>query len=94
MPVYVPAERCCKKEAEHQLSGTKVGNCCNDAETECGEASKGDRMKKIEIYEPWFILFFGLFHLHRIWGLIDRDSYADFCLGILLLERRVKCRNG
>ncbi len=40
-------------------------------------------MKKIEIYEPWFFLFFGLFHLHRIWGLIDRDSYADFWVGIL-----------
>ena len=28
-------------------------------------------------------MFFGLFHLHRIWGLIDRTSYADFWLGIL-----------
>ncbi len=51
-------------------------------------------MKKIEIYEPWFFLFFGLFHLHRIWGLIDRDSYADFWIGILLLQNRVKRRKG
>lgn len=32
-------------------------------------------MKKIYSYEPWFFIFFGLFHLHRIWGLADRDSY-------------------
>ena len=40
-------------------------------------------MKKIYALEPWFFMFFGLFHLHRIWGLIDRKSYADFWLGIL-----------
>lgn len=40
-------------------------------------------MKKIEAFEPWFFIFFGLFHLHRIWGLIDRKSYADFWLGIM-----------
>ena len=40
-------------------------------------------MKKIYAWEPWFFMFFGLFHLHRIWGLIDRTSYADFWLGIL-----------
>lgn len=40
-------------------------------------------MKKIYAWEPWFFLFFGVFHLHRIWGLIDRQSYADFWLGIL-----------
>lgn len=40
-------------------------------------------MKKIYTWEPWFFLFFGVFHLHRIWGLIDRQSYADFWLGIL-----------
>lgn len=40
-------------------------------------------MKKIAFYEPFFFLFFGLFHLHRIWGLIDRESYADFWVGIL-----------
>ena len=35
-------------------------------------------MKKIYWFEPWFFLFFGAFHLHRIWGLIDRNSYAAF----------------
>ena len=40
-------------------------------------------MKKIYEWEPWFFMFFGLFHLHRIWGLIDRTSYADFWIGIL-----------
>lgn len=40
-------------------------------------------MKKIEAFEPWFFLFFGVFHLHRIWGLLDRKSYADFWVGIM-----------
>lgn len=40
-------------------------------------------MKKIYAWEPWFFIFFGLFHMHRIWGLIDRQGYADFWLGIL-----------
>ncbi len=40
-------------------------------------------MKKIYAWEPWFFIFFGLFHLHRLWGLFDRKSYADFWLGIL-----------
>lgn len=40
-------------------------------------------MKKIETYEPYFFIFFGLFHLHRIWGLIDRISYANFWLDVL-----------
>lgn len=39
--------------------------------------------KKILAWEPWFFMFFGLFHMHRIWGLIDRTSYAAFWLGIL-----------
>ncbi len=26
---------------------------------------------------------FGIFHLHRIWGLIDRNSYAEFWIGLL-----------
>lgn len=38
---------------------------------------------RIHIYEPWFFIFFGVFHLHRIWGLIDRKSYADFWIGVL-----------
>ena len=40
-------------------------------------------MKKIEVYEPWFFILFGIFHLHRIWGLVDRKSYADFWIGVL-----------
>ena len=40
-------------------------------------------MKKIEMFEPWFFMFFGVFHLHRIWGLLDRKSYADFWIGIM-----------
>lgn len=40
-------------------------------------------MKKIKAFEPWVFIFFGVFHLHRIWGLIDRKSYADFWLGIM-----------
>lgn len=40
-------------------------------------------MKKIKFYEPWFFILFGVFHLHRIWGLIDRKSYADFWIGTL-----------
>ncbi len=40
-------------------------------------------MKRIYFWEPWFFMFFGIFHLHRIWGIIDRTSYAKFWLGIL-----------
>ena len=40
------------------------------------------KVKKIYAWEPCFFMFFGLFHLHRIWGLIDRTSYADFWIGI------------
>lgn len=39
--------------------------------------------KKILAYEPWFFVFFGIFHLHRTWALIDRNSYAKFWIGIL-----------
>ncbi len=39
--------------------------------------------KKIYAWEPYFFMFFGLFHLHRIWGLIDRKSYADFWVGLM-----------
>lgn len=47
-------------------------------------------LKKSNIYwfEPVFYLFFGLFHIHRIWGLIDRKSYADYWLS-LLAEKNV-----
>lgn len=40
-------------------------------------------MKKIEKFEPFIFMFFGIFHLHRIWGLVDRRSYADFWLGVM-----------
>ena len=43
----------------------------------------GITMKKIYAWEPCFFMFFGLFHLHRIWGLFDRQSYADFWIGIM-----------
>lgn len=39
--------------------------------------------KKILVWEPWFFIAFGLFHLHRIWALINRASYADFWTGQL-----------
>lgn len=39
--------------------------------------------KEIEIWEPFFFIVFGLFHMHRIWGLIDRVGYANFWLSIL-----------
>lgn len=38
---------------------------------------------KIYAWEPWFFLFFGLFHLHRVWGLVDREGYASFWMGLL-----------
>lgn len=39
--------------------------------------------KKAECFEPWFFLFFGVFHLHRIWGLMDRNAYAGFWLRVM-----------
>ncbi len=39
--------------------------------------------KKIYAWEPYFFMFFGLFHLHRIWGLVDIKSYADFWVGLM-----------
>lgn len=39
--------------------------------------------KKIYTWEPYFFILFGLFHLHRIWGLVDRVGYADFWIKIL-----------
>ena len=40
-------------------------------------------LKRIYFWEPWFFIFFGLFHMHRIWALIDRSSYAFFWMGIM-----------
>ena len=43
-----------------------------------------NRVKKtILVWEPYFFMPFGLFHLHRVWGLIDRSSYAEFWIGVL-----------
>ena len=39
--------------------------------------------KHIAAWEPWFFIFFGIFHAHRIWALVDRESYADFWLGVM-----------
>lgn len=39
-------------------------------------------MKKIYSFETWFFIFFGVFHLHRIWALFDRVSYASFLINI------------
>ena len=44
---------------------------------------KKSGLKRIYIWEPWFFIFFGLFHMHRIWALIDRSSYASFWMGIM-----------
>lgn len=48
-----------------------------------GRKEKLMEKETIYLYEPWFFIFFGIFHLHRIWGIIDRKSYADFWLGIM-----------
>lgn len=40
-------------------------------------------MKRIYSWEPWFFIFFGLFHLHRIWALIERKTYAAFWTEIM-----------
>ena len=40
-------------------------------------------MQEIRPFEPWFFILFGLYHLHRVWGLLDRESYAAFWLGVL-----------
>lgn len=42
--------------------------------------------QKIFVWEPWFFIAFGLFHLHRVWALIDRNSYATFWLDILEVQ--------
>ena len=42
--------------------------------------------KRIFVWEPYFFMFFGLFHLHRIFfggGLIDRSAYAEFWISVL-----------
>jgi len=34
-------------------------------------------------YEAIFFLFFGVFHLHRIWGLFDKNGYATYWLFVM-----------
>ena len=41
------------------------------------------RNSKIIWFEPIVFIFFGLLHLHRIWGLIDRVGYSDFWLSLM-----------
>lgn len=48
-------------------------------------------MKRIAAFEPWFFLFFGLFHLHRIWALVDRSAYADFWMGVMVEKGAFYC---
>lgn len=38
---------------------------------------------KIYWFEPFVFLLFGIFHMHRVWGIIDRIEYANFWLGIM-----------
>ena len=45
--------------------------------------TKGAGTTSIHWFEPWFFLLFGLFHLHRVWALADRQGYAAFWLGVL-----------
>ena len=47
------------------------------------EAETVDNSKIVYKWEPWFFIFFGIFHMHRIWALIDRGSYASFWLGVM-----------
>lgn len=46
-------------------------------------------MKKIYSYEPYFFIFFGIFHLHRIWGLVDREDYATFWINVYGKQRNI-----
>ena len=38
---------------------------------------------KIIWFEPIVFVFFGAFHLHRIWGLFDRNRYSEFWLSVM-----------
>ena len=39
--------------------------------------------RKIFWIEPLFFLLFGVFHLHRLWALMDKSAYVAFWLGVL-----------
>lgn len=67
-----------------QLFSDIVGSISKIKINSKGLGGQKDKMeKKIFVWEPWFFMFFGLFHLHRIWGLIDRNSYARFWIKVL-----------
>ena len=40
-------------------------------------------MNKIERFELLIFIVFRIFHLHKIWGLTDRKSYAAFWIEIM-----------
>ncbi len=42
-----------------------------------------NNQSKLFWFEKDFFLFFGIFHMHRVWGLIDRKSYSDFWLSVM-----------
>ncbi|MDI9469915.1 MAG: hypothetical protein QM296_06895 [Bacillota bacterium] len=64
----------------------------NDVIKRCLNVDNGDlRVKRILAYEPWFFIFFGVFHLHRIWAILDRDSYAAFWLGLMENRGLIYC---
>ena len=42
-----------------------------------------DDQPKLFWFEKDFFLFFGIFHIHRVWGLIDRKGYSDFWLSVM-----------
>ena len=47
-------------------------------------------MKKIYAWEPWFFIFFGIFHLHRIRGFFIALGDFVFALGVKLLKQFLK----
>lgn len=38
---------------------------------------------KIYWFEPIVFLFFGVFHLHRIWGLVNRSTYSEYWICVM-----------
>ena len=61
----------------------RIRGCKSKAQRKVKVTVKYMENRKIYAWEPWFLIFFGIFHLHRIWGLFDRQSYADFWIGIM-----------
>lgn len=41
------------------------------------------RVSKISWFEPVTFVFFGVFHLHRVWAFFDRAGYARFWLSVM-----------